>query len=100
MAPNQRQSVTADVFRAARMGQKLGASERILAPSSAFTADDGTLVVVHPRIPAPNLDAIGEEIANYADDTKIKILRSVAEAMTSVIETRSFTVVSGHPSFM
>ena len=81
MAPNQRQSVTADVFRAARMGQKLGASERILAPSSAFTADDGTLVVVHPRSPAPNLDVIGEEIADYADDTKIKILRSVAEAI-------------------
>ena len=81
MTPNQRRSVTNDVFRAARLGQKLGASERILAPTSAFTADDGTLVVVHPRSPAPNLDVIGDEIAGYAEDAKVKILRSVTEAI-------------------
>ena len=82
MAPNQRQSVTDDVFFVPQEWDKSSVRANEFWPRVLRSPPTTARWSLSIRVsPAPNLDVIGEEIANYADDTKIKILRSVAEAI-------------------
>lgn len=53
------------VLRAARVGRLLGSHPNLLAPETAFRADDGSYVVVHPVSPAPTLAA--SEIGEFSE---------------------------------
>ena len=64
------------VLRAARVGRLLGAHPNLLAPETAFRADDGSYVVVHPISSAPTLAETNTEELN--DEAKRRVVAGVA----------------------
>mgnify|MGYP002629763491 FL=1 len=64
------------VLRAARVGRLLGAHPNLLAPETAFRADDGSYIVVHPVSSAPTLDAT--DIEKLTDEAKRRVVAGVA----------------------
>lgn len=64
------------VLRAARVGRRLGSHPNLLAPETAFRADDGSYVVVHPISSAPMLAAY--DIEQLTDQSKRRVVAGVA----------------------
>lgn len=69
-------------LRAAKTGNIVGPSPRILAPANAFVADDGSVVVVHPRSPLPTLETDLEDTLGRSDEIRRRIVADVAEAVS------------------
>ncbi len=67
------------LLRAARVGRLLGAHPNLLAPETAFTADDGSLVVVHPISPNPTLAAT--DVEELDDAAKRRVVAGVARLL-------------------
>jgi serine/threonine protein kinase len=67
------------VLRAARVGRLLGAHPNLLAPETAFSADDGSIVVVHPISPLPTLDSI--DVGTLDDEAKRRTVAGVARLL-------------------
>jgi len=83
MKPKAAQAAVREkALRAAKVGNTVGSSPRILAPSNAFTDDDGSVVVVHPRSPLPTLETDLEDILDRSDEIRRRIVADVAEAVS------------------
>jgi serine/threonine protein kinase len=68
-----------DVLRAAKVGRLLGAHPNLLAPDTAFIADDGSIVVVHPVSPLPTLDSV--DVGALDDETRRTTVAGVARLL-------------------
>jgi serine/threonine protein kinase len=74
-------AIKEQALRAAKVGNTIGPSPRILAPTNAFTDDDGSVVVVHPRSPLPTLETDLDDILTRTDEVRQTIVADVAEAV-------------------
>jgi serine/threonine protein kinase len=67
--------------RAALVRSRVGSSVFLETPETAFNADDGSVVVVHPNTTTSRLDDLHDEVLGWPDETKRIIVASVANAV-------------------
>lgn len=70
-----------EAYRAAKVRARVGAVPLLLTPETAFNADDGSVVVVHPNDPAPSLEDVIDSVREKPDDFKRRILNRIATAV-------------------
>lgn len=79
--PVEQQRRRNEAIRAARVRARVGNVPWLLTPETAFVADDGSVVVVHPNDPSASLEDRAVEFQAAADDFKRKIVNRIAGAV-------------------
>ncbi|MFN6122411.1 MAG: protein kinase domain-containing protein, partial [Actinomycetes bacterium] len=78
---DEQDRLRAEAYRAAKVRAQLGAYPWVLAPETAFNADDGSVVVVHPDDPSPSLEDSDDLIASWTDEIKRRFVARLASTV-------------------
>jgi serine/threonine protein kinase len=72
-----------EAIRAAKVGQQVGAHPYLSTPVTAFDADDGSIVVVHPAETMSTLADLADKVNDWSDEVRTKILHRIASAVSA-----------------
>jgi serine/threonine protein kinase len=68
-------------LRAAKVRGLVGPSRFLQTPETAFHADDGSVVVVHPNPSMSMLEMVYDDVLTWADERKRRTVATIAEAL-------------------